>query len=560
MKNILFTLMAAAMLLVPFAHAQAAAPGYDYQYVGQSSHVSLYPGQSTVLWVKLKNTGSVTWDRGVFRLGTANQQDRSSVFMPNTANTQYAGRTTNWLSANRIVLEKQSVVPSEVSGFGFYVTVPVNQAPGVYREYFRPVVDGMDWLKDIGMYWDITVLPNPTGTSTPVSAQPQVGTPVSTPNTPIVVQPNVPVATTPTPTTAWPTVTPRVAAPIALKGDMDKNGVLNYEDLTLLSRMSIGVVAPDLSRGDMDGDGLILNNDVVLLSRSVANAVIKGDVNRDGKIDNADLTHLARMSVALEVVDLARGDMDSDGQILVNDVVLLSRSIANSVIKGDVNRDGKIDNADLLFLSRMSVALEVTDIERGDISGDGTIQVNDVVLLAQMVRNTVIKGDVNRDGKIDHTDLTYLSRMSIGLEQLDLSRGDIDGDGTIQVNDVVLLSRSIANSIIKGDVNRDGKIDYADLVYLSRMSVGLEVMDLARGDMDNDGLVMNNDVVLLSKSVANSVIKGDVNRDGKIDRDDLLYLSRMSIGLEHLDLSRGDIDGDGQVLINDVVLLQRSIK
>lgn len=50
-----------------------------------------------------------------------------------------------------------SVAEREIGEFEFVA----HAAPpaGTYREYFRPVVDGISFLRDLGIYWDLTVTP-----------------------------------------------------------------------------------------------------------------------------------------------------------------------------------------------------------------------------------------------------------------------------------------------------------------------------------------------------------------------------------------------------------------
>ncbi len=121
---------------------------FDYQWISQSNYPILAPGEEAILWVKIKNTGTAVWKREFFRLGTSHPRDRSSRF--------FSGKA-NWISINRIKMDELEVAPGEIASFGFWIKVPQEISPGVYREYFSPVADGITWLKDIGIYWDIIV-------------------------------------------------------------------------------------------------------------------------------------------------------------------------------------------------------------------------------------------------------------------------------------------------------------------------------------------------------------------------------------------------------------------
>jgi len=156
----IFLLVLSFVTFIP--KTQATTKDFDYQYVAQSPNPTLNPGQSVILWVKLKNTGNKAWHRNVVRLGTSNPKDRNSVFMPNLSNApELANVTTNWISTNRVIMEKETAEVGETVGFGFYIKAPETLAPGTYKEYFQPVVDGAYWMKDIGIYWEITVVSAP---------------------------------------------------------------------------------------------------------------------------------------------------------------------------------------------------------------------------------------------------------------------------------------------------------------------------------------------------------------------------------------------------------------
>lgn len=121
---------------------------YRSSWVEQSPYLTLAPGTSAGLWVRLRNTGTETWYRDgetPTRLGTARPEDRPSAFYT----------PSDWLAPNRIGLSEEVVRPSEVGTFAFTVTAP--SQPGIYREYFRPVVDGVTWMNDEGIYWDLVV-------------------------------------------------------------------------------------------------------------------------------------------------------------------------------------------------------------------------------------------------------------------------------------------------------------------------------------------------------------------------------------------------------------------
>lgn len=135
---------------------------YVYKWAGQSGGGKLDPGQKATLTLDLQNTGGTTWSRNgatPFRLGTSRPIDRRSAFYT----------SGSWLAPNRVqltgivangqVVNQDTVAPGETGRFSFDVTAP--STPGTYNEYFTPVIDGLAWLPDIGIYYPITVAAPP---------------------------------------------------------------------------------------------------------------------------------------------------------------------------------------------------------------------------------------------------------------------------------------------------------------------------------------------------------------------------------------------------------------
>lgn len=116
------------------------------QYLGQSNTGTLVPGQVGAVSATYRNVGTATWTRGQVRLGTANPLDRASGF---------AGGA-GWVGTNRVQMQEASVAPGQDAHFVF--TMTGNPSPGYYREYFRPVADGVTWMDDVGLYFPVTMV------------------------------------------------------------------------------------------------------------------------------------------------------------------------------------------------------------------------------------------------------------------------------------------------------------------------------------------------------------------------------------------------------------------
>uniref|UniRef100_A0A7C4QX15 Peptidase S8/S53 domain-containing protein n=1 Tax=candidate division CPR3 bacterium TaxID=2268181 RepID=A0A7C4QX15_UNCC3 len=121
---------------------------YHAQYIDQSPYLNIKQDENATLWVEYKNIGTATWLKDTVKLGTSKPLDRESVF-------HHKSSDGGWLSYNRISMDQDSVNPGEIARFSFTVTPP--KIPGIYYEYFRPVADGITWMKDYGLFWQIVV-------------------------------------------------------------------------------------------------------------------------------------------------------------------------------------------------------------------------------------------------------------------------------------------------------------------------------------------------------------------------------------------------------------------
>ena len=132
---------------------------YSWALEGQSAYTDaartipadmtkLNPGQKIYVGLSAKNTGDTVWYQGgsyPIRLGTDTPRDRASLFCDNTT----------WLGCNRpssmvnaLDVAKTSVTPGEIANFNFAYIAP---GTGTYYEHFTPVVEGINWLNDIGL-------------------------------------------------------------------------------------------------------------------------------------------------------------------------------------------------------------------------------------------------------------------------------------------------------------------------------------------------------------------------------------------------------------------------
>ena len=136
-------------------------PGFHATWYGQSGYMSLCPGDTSVATVAYYNTGSNGWvlsrmGQAAF-LGTNGPEpgtDRPSILGGDGTNGSPA---TGWPRYNRVAAQPADYVgPGQVAWFQFTVKAPMT--PGVYVVGLRPVIEGAQWMEDIGVFWYVTVL------------------------------------------------------------------------------------------------------------------------------------------------------------------------------------------------------------------------------------------------------------------------------------------------------------------------------------------------------------------------------------------------------------------
>jgi uncharacterized protein YkwD len=123
---------------------------YHSRWFDQSPYPTLRAGQvSGPLTIRFRNTGGQSWNKGI--LG---QEARLGV---NLDDQMWAPLGVGWMSANRVAAQSESTVaPGSLATFTFLVRAP--SAPGQYAIHLRPVIDGVTWMEDEGVFLYITVV------------------------------------------------------------------------------------------------------------------------------------------------------------------------------------------------------------------------------------------------------------------------------------------------------------------------------------------------------------------------------------------------------------------
>ncbi len=152
--------------IAPPSASPTKLPGFHAAWYGQSGYMRLCPGGTAQATLAYYNSGSRGWVAGrmgeVAYLGTwASEpgQDQPSIL---GGDGQLGSPATGWPRFNRIAQQPAPYVgPGQVAWFQFGLRAP--SLPGTYRLYVRPLIEGAQWLEDIGVFWQVLVL-NPDGT------------------------------------------------------------------------------------------------------------------------------------------------------------------------------------------------------------------------------------------------------------------------------------------------------------------------------------------------------------------------------------------------------------
>jgi hypothetical protein len=140
-------------------------PGFHAQWYGQSGYPTLCPGARSTATVAFFNSGSLGWVSGrlgeAAYLGTWGPEPGQDQISPLGGDGTAGSIATGWPRYNRIAAQPAPYVgPGQVAWFQFTIQAPL--APGYYRLYLRPLIEGATWLEDFGVFWLVTVL-NPDG-------------------------------------------------------------------------------------------------------------------------------------------------------------------------------------------------------------------------------------------------------------------------------------------------------------------------------------------------------------------------------------------------------------
>jgi hypothetical protein len=140
--------------IAPPTSLPSGLPGFHAAWYGQSGYPTLCPGERSTATVAYYNSGSQGWVRG--RTAETAFLGTSGPIPGHDQPSHLGGLGTGWASHNRVAVQPADYVgPGQVAWFQFTIQAPT--APGIYRLYIRPVIEGATWMEDYGVYWQVTV-------------------------------------------------------------------------------------------------------------------------------------------------------------------------------------------------------------------------------------------------------------------------------------------------------------------------------------------------------------------------------------------------------------------
>ncbi len=125
--------------------------GLHSAWTSQTQVPALQPAATTQVTLLFRNTGTKTWTRGLagsqVALGVNGDSGAFSAM----------GMNVGWPSANRVAVQNESSVgPGGIASFSFTVKAPFSA--GTVRIPLRPVIDGVAWLEDQGVFIPVTTV------------------------------------------------------------------------------------------------------------------------------------------------------------------------------------------------------------------------------------------------------------------------------------------------------------------------------------------------------------------------------------------------------------------
>ena len=125
--------------------------GLHSAWMSQTQVPAMQPASTSQATLLFRNTGTKTWTKGVVGSQVALGVNGDS------ASFSALGMNVGWPSANRVAVQNEaSVGPGGVASFTFAMKAPFSA--GTVRIPLRPVIDGVAWLEDQGVFLLVTTV------------------------------------------------------------------------------------------------------------------------------------------------------------------------------------------------------------------------------------------------------------------------------------------------------------------------------------------------------------------------------------------------------------------
>lgn len=134
--------------ITPYSSRSPSFSRITPEWLGQSSYPTIAVGETTTLFVAFRNVGAGAWVKGTAseaRLGV-NLDDRTFSEL---------GMAVGWALPDRPAMQSEPYVgPGGTATFVFRVK---GVKTGQYTLHLRPVIDGVTWMEDEGVFLVVTV-------------------------------------------------------------------------------------------------------------------------------------------------------------------------------------------------------------------------------------------------------------------------------------------------------------------------------------------------------------------------------------------------------------------
>jgi uncharacterized protein YkwD len=125
--------------------------GLHSAWISQTQVPAMQPAATSQATFLFRNTGTKTWTKGV-----AGSQVALGV-NGDSAAFSALGMNVGWPSSNRVAVQNEALVgPGATASFTFSVKAPFSA--GTVRLPLRPVIDGVAWLEDQGVFLPVTTV------------------------------------------------------------------------------------------------------------------------------------------------------------------------------------------------------------------------------------------------------------------------------------------------------------------------------------------------------------------------------------------------------------------